>query len=214
MFPFQWQLFSQHKHWHGDSHLLVCCLVLFSLLARLISLGFHHRASAESASKLWKWLPWQAPGILSIWGWWVHLIYCGPVQKSSFHSSTLELAVAASGYEYPAPPTSFPIYTLLSSLSLLLSLWRFIYLSFFLLFLSLQLSSASSSAPCYCHPLCSSQCNQPSLLFLAKSDLFSYSHNSEISYLPFTHSPFHFSCSLPICLYVSSLSTYSCHRLH
>lgn len=156
MFPLWWQLFSQHKHWHGDSHLLLGRFLLFSLLARLISLGFHHRASAESASKLWKWLLWQAPGILSIWGWWVHLMYCGPVQKSSFHSSTPELAVAAPGYEYPAPPTSFPIYTWLSSLSLLtlsLALHSSTQVSFYSLFLysppSIWLSSAPSSALCY-----------------------------------------------------------------
>lgn len=172
------QLFSQHKHWHGDSHLLVGRFAPFSLLARLISLGFHHRANAGSASQLWKWLPWQAPGILSILGWWVHLIYCGPFQKSLFHSPTLSLAVAGPGYEYPAPPTSFPIYTWLSSLPLLLplslSLSSFIHLPKNLFSLSSSLAHHPSSSLLLLHLPPSIlflsiflQCNHLSLLFLA-----------------------------------------------
>lgn len=155
-FPLLWQLFSQHKHWHGDSHLLVGRFALFTLLARLISLGFHHRANAGSASQLWKWLPWQAPGILFILGWWVHLIYCGPFQKSLFHSPTLSLAVAGPGYEYPAPPTSFPIYTWLSSLPLLLSLSLFHYSSIYPRFFSDSLPLQLTIHPAlFCSFICS-----------------------------------------------------------
>lgn len=156
MFPLWWQPFSQHKHWHGDSHLLVGGFTLFSQLARLISLGFHHRASAESASKLWKWLPWQAPGILSIWGWWVHLIYCGPVQKSSFHRSTPQLAVAApwlwiSCATHLLSNLHLTFISVSPSLSLSLAFHSSTQLSLHSLFLlsppSIQLSSSSSSAP-------------------------------------------------------------------
>lgn len=174
-FPLLWQPFSQHKHWHGDSRLLVGRFALFTLLARLISLGFHHRANAGSASQLWKWLPWQAPGILSILGWWVHLIYCGPFQKSLFHSPTLSLAVAGPGYEYRAPPISFPIYTWLSSLPLLLSLSLLLFIHLHETRFSLSFSSAhrpSSSLLLHLPPsiLFLSiflQCNHLAFLFLA-----------------------------------------------
>lgn len=111
------------------------------------------------------------------------------------------------GYEYPAPPTSSPIYSWLSSLSLRLLDYSFIHsstdlLSFFPLLLfsppSIQLSSA---------PSCDSRslwCNQPSSLFMPESGLFSWSHNSAVVHLAL------YSLSLPlhpsIRLYVGSLS--------
>lgn len=49
--PHLWQLFSQHKHWHSNSHLLVSLFILLSLDARLLSLGLHHRAGADRTSK-------------------------------------------------------------------------------------------------------------------------------------------------------------------
>lgn len=70
-------------------------------------------------------------------------------------------------------------------LSLSLSLWLFIQ------FLSIHSFSL--------------QCNQPSLLFLAESGHFSYSHNSAIISLLFTHTLFPFSSSLPIYLSICQL---------
>lgn len=43
---------TQSTHWPDDSCLLVGRFISFSLLARLISPGLHHRAGAESASEL------------------------------------------------------------------------------------------------------------------------------------------------------------------
>lgn len=103
------------------------------------------------------------------------------------------------------PPTSFSIYTWLSSLSLLLSVWLFVHLPTFLFILSFSSAHHPSSYPLLLlllHPVIlflstSLRCNQPSLLFLAESGLFSCSHNSGIIYLLFTHSLFPFTSSLP-----------------
>lgn len=182
--------------------------VPFSWLARLISLGFHHRTGAESASKTVK--------MATVTGSW-HSLHLGMMSTFDIvwpcpkiiiplHNSVASCC-SPPGYEYPAPPTSSPIYSWLSSLSLRLLDYSFIHsstdlLSFFPLLLSSPPSIQLSSAPS-----CDSRslwCNQPSSLFMPESGLFSWSHNSAIIHLAL------YSLSLPlhpsIRLYVGSLS--------
>lgn len=131
-------------------------------------------------------------------------------------------AEAAPGYESPAPPTFFPIYSWLSSLFLLPSPWLFIHvLSFYYLFLfsppSIHWYFAPSSAPCYSlspclsaiNPLCSSGLNQASSA--AATILVSF------IYFSFTLYPLSLLLYPSISLHVSAfslLSTYFCLLLH
>lgn len=188
----------------------VCWLVasFYSVgFARVISLGFHHRASAESASKLWKW-----PTVTGFW----HSLHLGMmstfdilalcpkiiiIPQLSSSAGPLQLWVMNILHH---PPFSFSIYTWLSSLSPLPSVWLFIHLPTFLLILSFSSAHHPSSHPLllHLHPVILFlsiwlQCNQPSLLFLAESDLLCCSHNSGIIYILLTHSLFPFTSSLP-----------------
>lgn len=177
-------------------HLPVGRSVLLRLLARLISLGFHQ-------GQCWECI--KTVKMATVTGSW-HSLYlgmmstfdilqpcpkiiipqlnsiascCSPLVMNILHPPTFQ-----STHDFHLSLLSLSGYSFISSLSLQPT----IHPAILILFLSV-----------------SPQCNQPSSLFSAESDLFSYSHNPGIIYLLFTHSLFPFSSSLPIYLSIRQL---------
>lgn len=153
-----WQPFSQHEHWHADSHLLVCCIVLFTRRCQT------NLSGVPSLGQRWECI--KSVKMATVTSSWhsLHLVMmskydvppiCPEIIISPLKSATGPLQLPLMNIT-PHPAASFAIYTRLWSLQSLLSLLFFTWT----------------------HRFSLSPVHQPSLLFC--------SHSPAILHLPFT----------------------------
>lgn len=158
MVPIWWQPFSQHKHWHADSHLLVRRFVPFTRRCQT------NLSGVPSLGQRWECI--KTVKMAAVTGSWhsLHLVmmskydippFCPQIIISPLKSATGPLQLPLMNIT-PQPAASFAIYTRLWSLQPLLSL------------LSFTSTGRFSLSPMY----------RPSLLFC--------NHNPAILHLPFT----------------------------
>lgn len=168
--------------------------------ARIISPGFHHRTRCWECIKTVKMATVTVLLAFSPFGDDEYIWYTvAPVRRSSCHSSTPALTLAAPGYKYLSPPFQSPpdFHLWLLSLSLDSSIHP---VSSDPLFLFSPPSIQLSSAACYSPSLSNT------IFVSAASGFLGCSHNSDIIN-PLLTQPFHSLSTRPyISLLLSSLA--------